>query len=1152
MTWSPPPDFGARTFQIHFHPQDWQGGQVLQKEGDVLSCKPLPAARTITGVVREVVEEFRVGLTLNPAQFRGSCTCWQKSPEYRTCKHMVALLFHWFSPLTQAPPSGLVPADEAYLKTIGLSWEKSGLLHEAHQVKLQVLWKRNPVEVRTYLESQGWGKLWALLEAGAAGTPRSSLRSSLLPPPARDGAEVRPQTAPAERQLVFVLDLGQQEPFLAPPRLEPFLGALQQGMLLQPQRLVPGRTHYLPLEEEGRLLREVLDVKGDQHLHPRTPLGGVLDRLLKKGLLYLKGHLDRPLQAGEERQGQVGWALDARGNQHPHFQVAPAAQVLLLDQAWYVDTGNFRAGRVLTSHPGSQLQSFLTVPPVAPERVQEVLRVLQGMDGSPLPCPRQVEVQWVKGTPTFNAVLVGTGLGNHNIPQLSLRVDYGALMVPPVDVLYLARNGVPPLRHFDGQRLMLVERDMTVEKQAFACLQAQGLSPLSTGDTGMVFQHASPAKGDADLGHLLTRVVPVLKARGWEVTVDRSFPGEVIQRPLQCTLREDGGWFSLELGVEVAGKTVSLLPLLLTWIRNHPDLLKEMLEGKVEPQMECFLVGEGRFLEVELTRILSLLRVLVEYHQGGETVRLPRMGAGLLSGDTGEVQWKGSSQAFQLFRNLQRLSEPVTPIEAPQGLQAELRPYQSEGVSWLQRLMETGMNGILADDMGLGKTLQTLTHILIEKEQGRLSRPVLIVAPTSLMPNWKAEAEKFTPSLKTLTLHGAARHRRRGDILNVDVVFTTYGVLVKDQVSLARHPYHLIVLDEAQHIKNPRGQASQALRHLQSQHRLCLTGTPIENHLGELWSLFHFLMPGLLPAEGEFRQLYRDPIEKDLDPLCQDRLSRMVRPLMLRRTKGEVARDLPPKTEITIKLELGGEQRDLYETLRVATQQQLQEEIKKRGLASSQIHVLTALLKLRQVCCHPGLVRLEEASKVRRSVKLEWFKDTLPGMLEEGRTVLVFSQFTSLLAVLGQELDRLGVEHAVLTGQTVDRAEQVRRFQSGEVQVFLISLKAGGVGLNLTAADTVIHFDPWWNPAAENQATDRAYRIGQDKPVFVYKLVTEGTIEERILVLQEKKARLSRSVLQGGNGGDLHLSEVDVGMLLAGGSLEEENGNGVGIPFSSL
>ncbi|GGJ58974.1 hypothetical protein GCM10008938_51280 [Deinococcus roseus] len=1115
----------------------------MQQQGEVLSCKPLPADRTVTGVVREVVEEFRVGLTLNPAQFRGSCTCWQKTPPHRTCKHMVALLFHWFSPPGEVPPVGLSMADESYLKTIGTSWEKRGVLHEAHQVKLQVLSKRNPVEVRKYLESQGWGKLWVLLEGGgASGIGLSSSRATLVPPTSNSalGGD-RSQAVPAERQLVFVLDLGQQVPYLAPPRLEPHLGAIQRGRLLQPQRLVPGRTHYLPLEEEGRLLREVLNVKGDQHLHPRTPLGWVLDRLLKRGLLYLKGHLDRPLQAGEEREGKVGWTVDAQGNQHPQFQVEPAAEVLLLDQAWYVDRGSFKAGRVLTLCSGHQIQQFLAVPPVVPEKVQEAQHMLQGLDGPPLPHPVHLNVQRIKGVPSFKAVLGGTAQGKQNTPRLSLRVDYGALTVPTVDVLYPARTGRPALRHFDGHKLVLVERDVTAEQQAFSCLQAQGLSPLSTGDQGVVFQNASQSKGEEHLGYLLTRVVPELKGKNWEVIVDRSFPGEVIQRPLQGTLREDGGWFSLELGVEVAGRTVSLLPLLLRWIRNHPDLLREVLEGKAEGQLECFPLGEGRFLGVELTRIHTLLRVLVEYHQGGEAIWLPRMGAGLLSSVSGVVQWKGSEQAFRLIQNLRRLSEPLPPLQAPHGLKAELRPYQLQGVAWLQRLRETGMNGILADDMGLGKTLQTLTHILIEKEQGRLRHPVLIVAPTSLMPNWQAEAEKFTPGLRTLTLHGAARHRRMGDIQEVDVVFTTYGVLVKDQVLLERHPYHMIVLDEAQRIKNARGRASQAFKHLHSQHRLCLTGTPIENHLGELWSLFHFLMPDLLPAEGEFRQLYRDPIEKDDDPLCQERLSRMVRPLMLRRTKGEVAGELPSKTEITITLELGGEQRDLYETLRVATQQQLQVEIEKRGLASSQIHVLTALLKLRQVCCHPGLVRLEEASKVRRSVKLEWFKDTLPGMLEEGRTVLVFSQFTSLLVVLGKELERLGVKHAVLTGQTVDRAEQVQRFQSGEVKVFLISLKAGGVGLNLTAADTVIHFDPWWNPAAENQATDRAYRIGQDKPVFVYKLVTSGTIEEKILVLQEKKARLSRSVLHGGNGGELHLSEDDVGMLLAGGGLEKEH-----------
>jgi len=423
----------------------------------------------------------------------------------------------------------------------------------------------------------------------------------------------------------------------------------------------------------------------------------------------------------------------------------------------------------------------------------------------------------------------------------------------------------------------------------------------------------------------------------------------------------------------------------------------------------------------------------------------------------------------------------------PRGLKAELREYQRQGLSWLQYLREHALGGVLADDMGLGKTVQALAHVLAELEAGRLDRPALIVVPTTLIPNWREEAERFAPSLKVLDLHGVARKERFEQIDEAHLVLTTYALLWRDHAALAEHEYHLLLLDESQYVKNAATKAASAIRSLSARHRLCLTGTPLENHLGELWAQFDFLLPGFL--------------------------ARRIRPFMLRRRKDEVASELPPKTTIVRTVELEGAQRDLYETVRTGMLKRVRDAINAQGLARSHIIVLDALLKLRQVCCDPRLVKLREAQTTPESSKLELLMEMLPELIAEGRRILLFSQFTSMLALIGAALDAVNIGYVTLTGETTDRATPIKRFARGDAPVFLISLKAGGVGLNLTAADTVIHYDPWWNPAAENQATDRAHRLGQDKPVFVYKLVAAGSIEEKILALQDKKAALANAIL---------------------------------------
>jgi SNF2 family DNA or RNA helicase len=500
------------------------------------------------------------------------------------------------------------------------------------------------------------------------------------------------------------------------------------------------------------------------------------------------------------------------------------------------------------------------------------------------------------------------------------------------------------------------------------------------------------------------------------------------------------------------------------------------------------------------------------------------------------VEFENSERIKTLAQRLKRFMEKnktVSAVETAPGFSSSLRSYQKEGLGWIEFLSECQAGGILADDMGLGKTVQTLAHIWKMKVEGRLNKPILIVCPTSVVQNWLSEAQKHSPELKVLSLTGPERENKFPLIKKFDIAVSTYALLHRDTEKLLPVEWSMVVLDEAQYIKNPATQAAAAAFKLQAETRLCLTGTPVENHLGELWSQFNFIAPGLLGTLKSFTNKYRTPIEKAHDKSRQKLLARRISPFLLRRTKAQVAEELPEKTIIIQPVELEGAQRDLYETVRLAMDERIRDEIALKGFKRSQIVILDALLKLRQVCCDPRLVKLDAAKRAGRGSKLSELMDVLPQLVESGRKVLLFSQFTSMLDLIAAELDDNKISYVQLRGDTRDRATPVKRFQNGDVPVFLISLKAGGTGLNLTAADTVIHYDPWWNPAVENQATDRAHRIGQDKPVFVYKMIATGTIEERILEMQKRKQAIADAVFDADRAGTVAITEDDLAYLLA-------------------
>lgn len=592
--------------------------------------------------------------------------------------------------------------------------------------------------------------------------------------------------------------------------------------------------------------------------------------------------------------------------------------------------------------------------------------------------------------------------------------------------------------------------------------------------------------------------------QGWliEVDTDQPFPEMIHVENVEGHIESDeySNWFELGLSIDINGKKVDLVPLLLGALDGIDDWNK-LPENIIIPH-------HHDFLSIQREHLLPIIRILQQLTD--DKGRIAKHHASVLNDIPFVNEWSGDKKIREIADKLADF-DGLEKIAPPIGLKAKLRDYQQHGLEWINFLQEYGFAGILADDMGLGKTVQALAMMQRLYENKQLYKPILVVCPTSLVGNWRNEAAKFTPDLNVLILYGSDRKKEFCKIADKHLIITTYPLIHRDADLHKDTYYQWLILDEAQVIKNPSAKMTQSVKQIKAQHKLCLTGTPMENHLGELWSLFDFLMPGYLSNHKGFNDLYRKPIENG-ELYAQQWLNKRITPFLLRRTKDVVATELPAKTEIIQTLELPKQQRVLYETIRVSMEKKVRDLLKNKGMAKSQIEFLDALLKLRQACCHPKLVKLDEAKKVNESAKLSFLLEVLPEMLEEGRKVLIFSQFTSMLAIIEVALKKIKIKTTKLTGQTRKREEAINEFTSGNVNVFLISLKAGGVGLNLTEADTVIHFDPWWNPAAENQATDRAHRIGQNKPVFVYKLVTENTIEERVLELQKSKQAMADSV----------------------------------------
>ena len=654
-----------------------------------------------------------------------------------------------------------------------------------------------------------------------------------------------------------------------------------------------------------------------------------------------------------------------------------------------------------------------------------------------------------------------------------------------------------------------VHRDVEAEAKVYGSLSSFGLKRSATAGTFGL-------RAKTDVIDFLVRHVPALAEQGFEIFGEDTISSTRINRNKPTlSLRVSSGidWFDVQ-AIAMFGDVAVPMPELRQALKRRQRYVK-LADGSI-----------GAIPDDWIARFKHLLTFGEPTEEG---MRLAEHHVPLIEQLIEEADEAVTDSKFDEQRIRLQQFKQIEPKPIPAGLIAELRPYQKAGYDWLHFLHEFKVGGCLADDMGVGKTVQALAFLLSLRETGHTDKANLIVMPRSLLFNWERESMRFTPGLRVL-IHGDGQRVRDTEVFQgQDLVLTTYGIMLRDIDILRHYQFHYVVLDESQAIKNPISQTARAARMLECEHRLALTGTPVENSTMELWSQFAFLNPGLLGSLDYFRDQFATAIEKKQDDTSANTLRRLVFPFILRRTKDQVARELPPRTERILLADMEPGQRKLYETTRDRYRAELMNLIDNEGMNNARMRVLEGLLRLRQIANHPRLV---EKQTEESSGKFTLLMETLETLQSEGHKALIFSQFVQMLKIVREQLDARGIPYQYLDGQTRDRQERVDSFQqSPNVPFFLISLRAGGVGLNLTAADYVIHIDPWWNPAVERQATDRTHRIGQDKPVFVYKLITRDTVEEKILELQERKRALVEQLISTESGLFKSLSREDIGAL---------------------
>lgn len=906
-------------------------------------------------------------------------------------------------------------------------------------------------------------------------------------------------------------------------------------------------------------------------LKPTGPeLVNLLRKIAETGRLLSTNDPDAVLTWSEDRpELGLAWTVLPDGTQKLAFSNPSGAPFQLYSvqgASIWVDETSKRIGELATSLTSEALAIVEASPTVAPHQVRALSAALPAdLAGLPLPKPRAIKTIRREAKRRVAKLVLGRE-GARDGPDHWANI----IQLPTVDLSFVydgqeVRGEDPDPVFFQDDELITLPRDREWERACNRRVMDAGAIPIDElemhwrtdrlGDrdyafaSGELSMHTLEVCSERDALDFVFMVVPQLRAEGWEVEVTSRWPFRVDENPAELAVQTEraageafqgNDWFSLGFQAEIGGRAYDVAPLVTAFLRQFredwddvPSL--EELQDYLETTPSYLDLGKGQYAGVDLSPLAPLLHLVLSYHAElgalhPSDATVARLAEEALAGSN--VTFSDKAGILPLARSLDALSK-AEAFDPPSGLNAELRDYQAFGAAWMSTLLQAGFGAVLADDMGLGKTIQTLALLQARREAGATG-PALLIVPTSLLHGWQSQAAQFTPDLRLVVLHGTDRANRREQALQADLVITTYPLLARDEAWLSDQQWPLVILDEAQTLKNPASQMAKSLREIRAIGRVALTGTPLENSLQDLWTLIDWVNPGLLGDRKKFTSLFRTPIEKHGDVAAQLRLNRRLRPFLLRRTKEEVAAELPPKTEILERVELPKSQQALYEAVRSAMDERVRKAIAERGLARARITVLDALLKLRQVCCDPSLVKTKAAKGVSHSAKRERLQALLLELIAEGRRVLVFSQFVEMLRLIEADLNQEGVKTLILTGSTTNRSQVLEAFSAGDASVFLLSLKAGGVGLTLTEADTVILYDPWWNPAVERQAMDRAHRIGQDKPVFVHRLVAAGTVEEKILDMQARKQALADALFdQDGRASETLLDEATLQDLFA-------------------
>jgi superfamily II DNA or RNA helicase len=1060
------------------------------------------------------VEPYQVTLQLSPTGFTSGCTC----PAFASsngghCKHVAALLIALrdqarSSQPRPAPPPAAPASNGVHYSVHGGTVHVAGLDGEGRRSK----------RARARALKAAHHAALSVRAPVATGTGVDAWLPEPMPPAPKQieyRLQVKPLGHGPNGASVLTITL-----------LDPDARAL-----LLPSALLGGQDqHPTPDRDAIRLLarfenqgprRVGIDVRGEDASELLPLLKG--RRVIVEPQMMELRFGDEPLRprfdlelAGEGTQILVRTSFQRPGDPR-RFTTATGAW-FEGSPGWYVDPQEGWARPIDRRVSPGAIRRLLRMPTIseAVERLPEL--VMQGLPkvalevGAELPELSQV-ADVVDLEPTFRVAAGGSLIE----AQVSLRAAYEDVEIDVrADGMTLPVIVKPP-EPGAGKRARCIRCDIAAQQAAAALLRDLGLIPAEDGNK-------FTARGDLAIGFWTEGIATLPES--WDIFVpDDLVEVQVRDEALTANARVSSGvdWLSLRLNFESEGVAVT-----------QEELARCLSEGR-----RYVRLADGTFAKLDPQKVREVLLRQAEIlgTGGGQGGHLPLSQAGRIEDLLAQVGRSNvSGDAKEIFKKLKDIDE-IKGTRKPRNLKAQLRPYQEQGFHWLWFLHEIGSGGVLADDMGLGKTVQTLALLLAVKAEDAKSEgkrkpfKVLIVAPTSVVTNWLREMDKFAPSLRHALWHGAERKERQDELDDADVVVTSYALLRRDEEMLKEIPWRYVIVDEAQQIKNPLSATARAAKRMKSDRRLALTGTPIENRLSEIWSIFDFVSPGLLGPLDKFEERYSRPIDAG-EKSAAEKLRATIHPFILRRTKAEVAKDLPEKIEADQFCELTGEQAALYAAVLKEVRAQVMGEVERQGLARSHIQILVGLTRLRQAACDPRLLGLPREFGDEDSGKLVALRELVQTSIAGGHKVLVFSQFVSMLQIVKRAMDDDGVRYAYLDGSTKDRQAVVEWFQSDNgPPVFLISLKAGGSGLNLTAADTVIHFDPWWNPAVEDQATDRAHRIGQTKVVTTYRLIAKGTIEEKILELADKKRELVGAVLAEDAGGAKKLTKGDLDEL---------------------